>query len=152
MRHCLIRPHHAGAMVSAHLFHSEPLDLVDDRIELRLPTIEDAQMQAAITAVEAGCGKAVLGKPSRFMIPGWPQPVTVTIPLSATLTKRTFSPLTCNNIEHSKRHARQQAVDAAAVFALRLGENEIAFMGDAVPANGNGPAVVILDLYIPFFL
>ena len=25
-------------------------------------------------------------------------------------------------------------------------------MGDAVPADGDGPAVVILDLYIPFFL
>ena len=49
-------------MVAAHLFHSEPFDLVDDRIELRLPGVEYAQVQAAIAAVEAGCGEAILGE------------------------------------------------------------------------------------------
>ena len=49
-------------MVAAHLFHSEPFDLVDDRIELRLPGVEYAQVQAAIAAEEAGCVEAILGE------------------------------------------------------------------------------------------
>ena len=62
LRRSLLRPHQAGAMVAAHLFHSEPFDLVDDRIELRLPGVEYAQVQAAIAAVEAGCGEVILGE------------------------------------------------------------------------------------------
>ena len=44
----LLRPHPAGAVVAAHLLHAEPFDLFDDLIELRLPSIEDAQVQAAV--------------------------------------------------------------------------------------------------------
>ena len=83
----LLEPSSHRTKKTASVVFMLPFDLVDDRIELRLPGVEDAQVQAATAAVEAGCGEAILGETGAgSSFPGWPQPVTVTLSSTAMLT------------------------------------------------------------------